>query len=137
MKYDLSNDIAVEKFKLRAKFLIEKQSQVNLTQTRKSRSISQNSYLHVVISLYSIEYGYTLDEGKTLLKRMCDFMVYEKNGQKFLKQTSKMDSKELTTFIEWVRNHASKEGLYIPTSEEYIENKFLIDNEIDSNKQYL
>jgi len=137
MKYDLSNDVGVEKFKLRAKFLIEKQSQVDLTQTRKARSISQNAYLHVVISLYSIEYGYTLDEGKTLLKRMCDFMIYEKEGHKFLKQTSKMDSKELTEFVEWIRNHSSNEGLYIPSSEEYLENKFLIDSEIDNHKSYL
>lgn len=64
-------------------------------------------------------------------------MRYEKKGKTFLKQTSKMDSDELAEFIEWIRNHCSIEGLYIPTSEEYLESQTYIDKEIYLNKKYL
>ena len=101
------------------------------------RSASQNAYLHVCISIYAIELGYTLDEAKTLLKRLCPFMVYEKNGFKFIKKTSGMDSKELTDFIDWIRNHAAQQNINIPTSEEYNLNRHGIDVEIAKQKRYL
>ena len=137
MKYNLSKDIDLETFKLRAKLLIESESRVELKKIRQSRSISQNKYFHVVISLYASNFGLTLYEAKIDLKRMCDFMTYEKNGKKYLVQTSKQNSKELSLFIEWIRNLAGKNGCYIPTSEEYLINKYSIDKEIDSCRAYL
>jgi hypothetical protein len=137
MKYDLEKDIEVKRLKRRLEFLLEKGSKVELKEIRKVRTLSQNAYLHVVITLYGIEYGYTIEEAKTLLKRTCEFMTYEKNGNRFLKSTRGMDTKEMTEFIEWIRNFASKQGCYIPSSQEYLENKFLIDQEIENYKQFI
>ena len=64
-------------------------------------------------------------------------MVYEKNGLKFLKKTSKLDNLECSKFVEFVRNYAGLQGLYIPTSEEYLTNNFNIDKQINNNKEYL
>jgi len=64
-------------------------------------------------------------------------MVYEKNGVKFLKETSKQTNEECSKFVEWIRNYASKEGLFIPDAEQYKENKFAIDRDIDNHKIYL
>jgi hypothetical protein len=65
-------------------------------------------------------------------------MIYEKKGHLFLKSTAKMDSKELTIFVEWIRNFCAKElGLYIPDPNEYLANKFAIDAEIEMNKTHL
>ena len=136
-KYDLSKLDDLRDFKTKCEYLVGNQKKVDLKAIRKARSMSQNSYLHVCISLFAIEFGYTLEESKTFLKRECSFMIYEKNNSVFLKQTSKMNSKELTEFIEWLRNYASENGLYIPSSEEYIENRFNIDQEIDKFKTYL
>lgn len=137
MKFDLNNEIDLKRFKERCKYLVGKCSKVELNQTREARSIKHNAYLHVCISLFAIEFGYTLKESKTLLKRECSFMIYEKNGKRFLKETSKQDSKELSYFIEWIRNYSAQKGLYIPDAEEYKSNKFNIDRQIDSNKAYL
>ena len=103
----------------------------------KKRSLSINSYLHVCLSIYAIEFGYTLIESKTYLKRTCPFMVYEKNGQKFLKETSKMNNQECAEFVEWVRNYSAKQGLYIPDAEEYKLNRYEIDKEIKNYNKYL
>ena len=137
MKFDLSIDSEMMRFKERIKYLLAKSSKVDLTQLREVRTIKQNSYLHVVITLYAIEFGYTLNEAKTDLKRLCSFMIYEKNGSKYLKESKKLNTKELTTWIDWIRNYASQNGLYIPDAEEYKLNKFSIDRDIEKCKQYL
>jgi hypothetical protein len=123
--------------KLQARLEATKDKIVEFKEVRQKRSLTQNAYLHVCITLYAIEFGYTLNEAKTDLKRECSFMRYEKNGKQYLKETSKMDSKELTNFIDWLRNYASQNGCYIPTSEEYLTNRVAIDNQIETNKQYL
>ena len=137
MKLNLSNTYDKERAKTRLKVLIDKGAKIELTEIKGKRTIRQNSYLHVCISLFAIEFGYTLDEAKTLLKRQCEFMKYSKNGQLFLKRTRDMDTKELTEFIEWIRNYSSQQGLYLPTSEEYLLHRFEIDKEIEQNKNYL
>ena len=137
MRLDFTKQFDVNKAKAYLDKLIKDQSKCELTKPREVRSLSQNSYLHVCITLYAIEFGYSLIEAKTLLKRECDFMRYEKHNTTFLKETKKLDSKELTQFIEWIRNYSSLNGCYIPTSEEYLENKFNIDRDIDKLKQYL
>lgn len=137
MKYDLNNPLDEKSFDVRADYLKSKKKIVELKATRESRSIKQNSYLHVVITLYAIEFGNTLNEAKTDLKRACPFMTYEKNGKKYLVETSKQNSKELTDFIDWIRNYAAQNGCNIPTSEEYLQNRHRIDNEIERFKEYL
>ena len=93
--------------------------------------------MHVCISLFAIEFGYTLEEAKTMLKRECSFMVYEKKDQKFLKRTRDMDSDEIGDFIDWIRTYAGKAGLYIPSSEEYLDNKIAVDKEIKRFSEFL
>lgn len=137
MKYSLSNQHELRLFKDKVNQLIEKLADVELKIVRKQRTIRQNSYLHVCITLFAIHFGYTIDEAKTLLKRKCGFMTYEKNGTKFLRSTVKLDTLEMIQLIDFIRTFASIEGCYIPTSEEYLENKFFIDNEIELQKQYL
>jgi len=137
MKFNTAILSDLRKAKTRFDYLCENEKIIELVACRKSRSLSQNNYLHVVISLYSIEFGYTLNESKTDLKRECGFMTYEKNDSRYLKETSKMNSADLTSFIDWIRNYASQNGLYIPTSEEYLQNRYSIDNDINKFKEYL
>jgi len=137
MLLDFSNTTDVKKGEIYFTKLVESNSKIELKKINNNRSISLNSYLHVCITLYAIHFGYTLDESKTLLKRMCNFMTYKKNGIKFLKKTSKLDNKECSIFVEWIRNHAAEQGCYIPDAEEYKTNKFTIDKDINNHKQYL
>ena len=137
MLLDLSNTMDVKKSDSYYAKLKDSGSKIELKKINDKRSVNLNSYLHVCITLFAIEYGYTLEEAKTLLKRMCNFMTYEKNGSKFLKKTSKLDNSECSKFVEWIRNYASQQGLYIPDADEYKANRFTIDKEINNHKQYL
>ncbi len=93
--------------------------------------------MHVLFSLFAIEFGYTIDEAKTHAKRNCQFMRYEKGGEIFLKRTRDLDKVEIMNFIEWYRNYSSQKGCYLPSSEEYLRNKYYYENEIDKFKPYL
>ncbi len=136
MKYDLSNAVDLNRFETRVLSLKSNKKRIELKEVKEKRSIKQNSYLHVVLSLYGICFGYTLQESKTDLKRWYG-LIYEKDGKKYLKSTRELDSKELTDFIEFIREKAAQEGQYIPTADEYLQDQFRIDKEIEQNKNYL
>jgi hypothetical protein len=137
MLLDLAIQEDLKKAELYFKTMVISKFKIELKRILPNRSISLNSYLHVCISLFSIEFGYTLEESKTLLKRKCSFMIYEKNGLKFLKKTRELNNKECSEFVEFIRNYAAQHNLYIPDAEEYKTNKFNIDKEINKNKEYL
>lgn len=137
MKLNLSNIVDQKKAVTYLTKLLEGEKLIELKEIKKVRTLRQNAYLHVIITLYAIEFGSTLEEAKTDLKRECSFMRYENNGRHYLKSTAKLDTKELTEFIEWLRNYSSLNGCYLPTSEEYLEQKFNIDRSIEYNNQYL
>jgi hypothetical protein len=137
MIFDLSNNIDKNKAAFKLDEFIKDGKVIELSEKKKKRTIKQNSYMHVLFSLLAIELGYTLEETKTVLKRECPFMVYDKEGMKFLKRTRDLNTKELTDFIEWVRNYAGKIGIYLPSSEEYLIDQTSINKEISQNKQYL
>jgi hypothetical protein len=137
MKYDLSKHLDINKATAKFTKLIEQGKCIELTEKRKVRSIQQNSYIHIVFTLYGICNGLTIEEAKTDLKRDYPNGRYEKNGNTYLVQTSKMNTKELSDFVEWILEKSAKEGNYIPTSEDYLESKFEIDRQIEAQKQYL
>jgi hypothetical protein len=137
MIYDLSNLLDQKKACTILRKHIEDEVKIEIKLIRKKRTVKQNAYLHVCISLYSANLGYTESEGKSLLKKMCPFMNYEKNGQTFYKESRDLDTKEMTDFIEWIRNHSASIGNYIPSAEEYLENKYHIDKEIEINRKFL
>jgi hypothetical protein len=137
MKFDLSIPTDYKAFELYSFKLIEDAAKVELKRVNPPRSLNQNKYLHVVINLYAIAYGQSSHEAKTDLKR--DFgMVYVSKGKRYLKSTADLDTKQMTEFIEWIRNRAAKElAYYIPTSEEYLLDSFAIDKEIERFKTHL
>lgn len=137
MKFDFKNNYDVKTARTYLDKLISDQSKCDMVKPREVRSVSQNSYVHVCIDIFAIEFGYTRDEAKTHLKRKCTFMRYEKNGELFLVKTSLQSTKELRDFIEWIRTYSAKEGCYIPDASEYLLNKFNIDRDIERNKEYL
>ncbi len=126
-----------ERFKFYYDQLQSYEGVIELKKIRKKRTINQNAYLHCLITLFGIELGYTIEEAKTLLKRECEFMRYEKKGAVYLKQTRGMNTKELSDFITWIRNFAGKAGMYLPTAEDYQRNWIEIERTIESNKNYL
>ncbi len=134
---DLSKPLDLKKARTYFDSLCEGGNVITLTKKSKKRSLKSNAYLHVCITLFAIEYGYSLDEAKTHLKRTCPWMRYEKNGEVFLTATSKMDTADMAKFIEWIITHAGANGLFIPSSDMYLLEQDHYDKHIESHKQYM
>jgi hypothetical protein len=137
MTFDTSKEIDRNKLFSRLDALLNKNSIIELKEVKKKRTLSQNAYLHVCITLFAIDYGCDLENAKYLLKSTCPFMHEWKDDFKIVKQTRNMNTQELTEFIEWIRTFSSMQGCYIPTPEEYIQNQFEIDKEIKKHKEFL
>jgi len=118
-------DLHIEADRKRAKVYFDKlildSSKIELKKIAKRRTLNQNSYLHAILTLYAVEWGWSLEEAKTCVKRELKY-TYEKNGEEFLKRTSDMNTKELTTFIDKFRNLSAHQGFYLPSSDEIGQN---------------
>jgi hypothetical protein len=136
MILDLSLEFDLKKFNSYCDKLITNKSKVNIKKVQNKMTISQNSYLHVCICFFCLETGYTKEEGKIVLKReFGSFMVYEKQGRKFLRSSSDLDTLEVTEFIEWIRNLCYENfDCYVPTPQEYIQNQFEINKQLQNVK---
>lgn len=146
MQYDTSNSLdknrAIEKFK----YLLNKGCIIELLEKRKIRSISQNSYLHLILSWYALEMGETLEYVKVeIFKKLVnkDLFVYEFINRKTgeirdeLKSSTLLDTKEMTTAIERFRNFSSAQcGIYLPEPSDLV-NIREMERQINNQKHYL
>ena len=132
MKFDLSNDIDVKNFRSRTEYLIKKEAKVDLTEKQHSRSLDQNKFLHVCFTYVAQETGYTIEEAKHVLKMdFGKFMKYTKGDFTFYRSTASLNKNECSEFIEWIRAMAARElGVCIPSSDEYYQNAFDIEKQL-------
>lgn len=121
MLLDLS--IPAEQHKAQVYFdkLLTNQEKIELKKIPKKRTLKQNSYVHVLFTLWGSHWGYSVDEAKITVKRALGY-VYQKHGQEYFTATSTMDTKELTTFIDRFRHWSADGGLYLPSSDEIGDN---------------
>lgn len=141
MKYNLKNPIDCQRFKERVNQLYEGKEFVELKKINLERSIPQNSYLHLLIGWFSIEYGETTDYVKEyIFKRQVNKEIFEtefvnrKTGEcrKGWRSTKALDTKEMTICIDRFRDYSSKEaGIYLPTPDE---REYLKQVQIDMDK---
>ena len=144
MLYNAENPIDCQRATEKIKHLISKKKVFELSEKRKKRSISQNSYLHLILSFFALKTGYTLDEVKQeIFKKIVNPVTfYEGEFGELVKierwrSTANLDTKELTLCIDRFRDYVSKEaGIYLPEPKDL---SMLRDIEIQVNnqKQYL
>ena len=127
MLYNLKNEYERQKLDEDVARLKGKRGIVELKEKRPQRTMRQNAYLHLILSYYGSEFGYSLDEVKLdTFKRLVNREIFEeeftnKHGQKVkhLRHTNDLDTKEMTIAIDRFRNYsASVAGLYIPSPDE-------------------
>jgi len=128
MKYDLEKTYDQQKAKEYLHKLTKDGSKAELKKIYPRRSTDQNSYIHVLFKLWGDEYGYFMDETKQTVKHALGYYTLNGTGAMIYKKTSGMDTKELATFTEHFRDWSNVNGLYLPTSKEYLEEKLYFDN---------
>ena len=146
MRFNTSIEHEANKARTNLEYLISKQKVIDQTAVREKRSISQNSYLHLIVAIFALEYGELASYvKKEFFKIKCNPEIFKteyvnkKTGEvrDDLRSSSDLDTKEMTICIDRFRDYASKEaGIYLPEPNdmEFIRH---CENDIENNKQYL
>lgn len=145
MIFNLNNPYEVDKYKEYVNKLFKDRAVVEVKKRLPNRSLAQNSYLHLILSFFACELGYSLDEVKLdYFKKTCNRDLFErkkinKHGREvtYMRSSSELTTGEMTTAIERFRNYSSAQaGIYLPAPNE---NQFLIyiQQEIERNKEFI
>lgn len=145
MIFNLNNPFEHEKFKEYVNKLYVQHAIVEVKKRLPNRTLAQNSYLHLILSFFACELGYSLDEVKLdYFKKTCNRDLFErkkvnKQGREitYMRSSSELTTGEMTTAIERFRNYSSAQaGIYLPAPNE---NQFLIhiQQEIERNKEFI
>ena len=144
MLYNSNKPIDAQRAIEKIKHFIKNKKVFELKEKRKRRSINQNSYLHLILSGFALETGYTTEEVKQdIFKKIVNpVMFYEGEFGELVKierwrSTASLNTQEMTLCIDRFRDYAAKEaGVYLPEPKDL---SMLEDLEIQVNnqKQYL
>lgn len=146
MLLDTSKPFEANKALTRLNFLISKGAKIDLTEKHAPRTVRQNAYEHILFCLFGIEFGHSMEEVKQeIFKKDVNRELFKTTFENKLtgeetetwRSTASLTTEETTFAIERFRNYSAKNGLYLQTSQEYLDNKFAIDQEIQHNKEYL
>jgi len=120
MKYNLDKEIDIQRSERRFKALLVKRGIIELKEV-KHRSISQWGYLHLILTWFGMETGYTLEEAKLIYKRINkEIYTYTKNGDLFYRSSADLDSADLTKSIDVFRDYSAREAnIYLPLPNEH------------------
>lgn len=145
MQYDGSNPLQAQQARTKLEKMIKEQKVFELTEKKPKRSLSQNKYLHVILSYFGCQIGETMEYVKrNYYKILCnkDTFVREREDKflgriKYMRSSAELDRAEMSMTIERFRNFASAQcGIYIPSPEEerLIQ---LMEIEVERNKHYI
>ena len=152
MIYYLSDRYQREKAKERFEKCFKGNSTIELTTKSPNRSIRQNSYLHLILGAYGLEYGLTIEEVKgQIFKGLVNkdlFYVGLKDVQVVVdeidisvkieefKSSSKLTKEEMTLAINRFLDFSATNGFRLPEPSD-LKGLDNIKNQIKQNKQYL
>ena len=141
MIYDPKNKLHKHQAFEKLKYFFEKGKRFELKAKNNKRSISQNSYLHLILSYFGVETGYTLEEVKKDIfkKHVNPTLFYEGEFDGIIKierwrSSANLDTAEMTLAIDRFKNFASKElGIYLPEPHDLVLLQE-IENELSKHK---
>lgn len=145
MIFNLESPYDKQRFKDYCNKLYEAGCVVEIKKKNPKRSLSQNSYLHVILSFFASEYGCSLEEVKVdFFKRTCNKEMFErktvnKSGKEvsYLRSSSELDTGEMTLAIDRFRHWSAAEAnIYLPAPHE---NQMLVyvQQQIEYNREYI
>lgn len=128
MKYDLGNPLHREQLKARVERAIQRGAGVcEFVEHKPARTLRQNAYLHLIISLLATELGETAEWCKERYFKAAanaELFTEERNDKflgrvKTLRSTASLTTDEMTLAIERFRDWASQvAGVYLPSADE-------------------
>lgn len=104
------------------KVLAENKDIVEFTVKRQNRTLSQNNYLHLLLSYFASHFGYSQEEVKERFFKMTvnpdlfvQFIEHDIYGKGFvLRSTTELDTKQMTIAINRFKNYSADADLILP-----------------------
>ena len=143
-KYKLSSPLDLDKFKRYSEQLIKGGRFVELRNIT-TRSLSQNNYLHLILSWFGASFGYSLAYVKNrFFKKECNeslFFVTRQNTKDNspytdIRSTADLTTVEMALAIDRFRNFSANNGLYLPEAGEHLYLQEL-ERELEQYKEHL
>jgi len=122
--YNLSAEYDRNAFNQRCEALMNAGDVIRLERVPKPPTGNQNRFYWALIGIISDATGFSTDEAHTVCKREAG-LYYTKEANrkhKFLRSTADLDTKEMSDYIEKVREIGTAIGCYMPTADEYVQN---------------
>lgn len=127
MLFNLQNPYEHERFKAYVNKLFRDRSVVEVKKKSPRRTLSQNSYLHLLIGYFASQYGCSADEVKIdYYKRTCNRDLFERRATNrqgreitYLRSSADLTTAEMALSIDRFRDwSASVAGIYLPSAGE-------------------
>lgn len=135
MKYNTAIKGEKENAKKYFEKLVDSESLVEIKKISRTRSLRQNSYLHLLLGAFGDHFGYTIEEAKLIYKEVNkDIYYYKKKDRVFIRSSADLDSKEMTKSIDHFRDVSAAQGCDLPlaTDEDWLRS---IENMIEQNSR--
>ena len=129
MLYDLSTQFDCDRLRERVEKAIKGRKRVDFTLKAETRTLSQNSYLHLLLGYYGLIHGHTIEEVKEhYFKELCNrdiFISYSElefiGRVKSIKSTKDIDKETMIIaidrFIKWCEEVAETS---MPRSDDFL-----------------
>ncbi len=123
MLYDLSSPLDVQSAKTRFEYLVKRGCIVEITEKKPKRTLSQNSYLHLLLGYFASQTGNTLDYVKwNYYKIACnpDIFIRKRKDEyigevEYLRSSASLTTEEMSLSIDRFRNWSSATaGIFLP-----------------------
>jgi hypothetical protein len=141
MKYNLASLEEVRKAYEYLKQLSDKQAVVEVKKVSPTRSLSQNNYLHLLLTAFGLHFGYTQEEAKLIYKDLNKDIYYYKKTVRdvertFIRSSADITKEEMGQSLEVLHYWSATAGYPLPaaTDQEWLRQ---IENEIERSKHKL
>ena len=142
-KYDLKKPMRRAQFERYVKQLLDSDAFVELKKIT-DRSLSQNSYLHLILSYYGVEFGYSLNYVKQVIfKELVNPSIFivdkmSKDGElyKDILSSAVVSMADLALSIDRFKNHSAKGGLRLPEPSDLMYLREIMEA-VELNKEHL
>ena len=137
MNFNFTNKFDQDKARNYLDYLIETKARSEITKKKRSRTLSQNNYLHLILKYYATQVGDTAYEAKQFYKQLNnDYYFYEKGDMTYCRSSRNIDKATMARSIDRFIKYAESNGYDIPKADnmEHIDHAV---NEIEIHSNYL
>lgn len=80
--FNLKNEYDIPKFKAYVNKLFQERAVVEVKKKLPNRTLAQNSYLHLLLSWFASETGYSVEEVKSIFSKGCVIGIFSREKRR-------------------------------------------------------